>query len=467
MLSYCGIHLTMLSEGQKAEIASWLDPQWMLLFATKNWPGLDLTNMGFRGSLPVQPVKMNSLYWPRDASRFAVGYFAADEKQLADIRTYLENNEDEGPFVIADGVNSITTTLSMLPARPLQRVTGLPGLYLLTLVDERFFWWTRGGDYTFQPGVTTWLQLYASLATALGLTLTTSPPFGLGTMTADAPSANYLFPGEDFADALAYQLAYLPGGTPAIANTGLLSLPVLLDAAAFSCGQRIVRQLDGTVQAINAATGRSIFAADLMLGDMTGRIMGDAFDDADSWLALPSSIAMTFPVLETHDRNGQYFVATSNVLDAQGNDAGNGEQMTLHCTKGAIYLPGAGAPVNVTTLQKIADQAAADWYAWNSLGLDVVWQGAINWKMSGIESLVEYQATDDRVCARVQSGPWLDHIDRLLIWGCPPPEDCCEQWVRILCTASGTYGWPGLVQLYNSGSESFGDLDGRTATIGS
>lgn len=38
-------------------------------------------------------------------------------------------------------------------------------------------------------------------------------------------------------------------------------------------------------------------------------------------------------------------------------------------------------------------------------------------------------------------------------------------WVRILCPTSGTYGYPGLVQLYDSASQSYSDLDGTFTTV--
>jgi hypothetical protein len=124
-------------------------------------------------------------------------------------------------------------------------------LFLLPLCDERQRWWDcaptpisftpyapypapypqAGTSIDVVEGVTTWTDLYTAIAAALGITLTVDP-------VNDA----YLFPGNGLTSHYQY-------------------LPLLLDLVASSCGQRIVRNLDGTFNAYNASTAQSLMIA--------------------------------------------------------------------------------------------------------------------------------------------------------------------------------------------------------------
>src|SRR5205807_1910230 len=80
--------------------------------------------------------------------------------------TYAGSSYHAAPLVLADGVNAVTTDLWMLPPRPLQGLTDLP-LYLISLVDERFFWWFKASNFFIAAGSTTWTQLFAALPAAV------------------------------------------------------------------------------------------------------------------------------------------------------------------------------------------------------------------------------------------------------------------------------------------------------------
>lgn len=167
-------------------------------------------------------IKLGRLHWPVGASRWAVYHGLVSEKRLGKIRPRVYDAGAAGrykaaTFVMGDSLRKITTSLWMLPPRPLQQFKQDNGLYLLTLVDERFFWWQKAALITVDGGTTTWAQLYGDIATALGITITVA-----------AIDAGYLYPSEDLS--CRYEF-----------------LPPLLDAVASSVGQRIVRRLDGTV----------------------------------------------------------------------------------------------------------------------------------------------------------------------------------------------------------------------------
>ena len=120
------------------------------------------------------------------------------------------------------------------PARPLAQFPGCNGVYLLTLVDQRYFWWEKStGDIEVDGITTTWAALLAVIQAAIG-----SP------LNYDAIPAAYLKPSVDLN--LEYEL-----------------LPPLIDAAAYSIGKRLIRKLDGTLWLVSPATSRTAWNANV------------------------------------------------------------------------------------------------------------------------------------------------------------------------------------------------------------
>lgn len=360
MLSYAGVDLPILSQAQIAEFSDLLDPMWMYEFALQTWPGSSLAFSGFRGALPVQPVKVGSLYWPAGASRFAVGHYAATQPQLDAIRLAI-GPSGTGTLTIGDGVDSISVAgMRMLPARPLFRAvtpttggSSPSGLYLLTLVDQRFAFW-----FAYASGITgeSWADLYSLIGAALGVSI-----------SVDAVPTAYETPPEN-----------LPATSSA--------LPLLLDSVAWLCGQQVVCQFDGSVQAINANTGATRFQANIALAS---RLAGDVFDmtsgsGADLYRAIPSSVTVVF-------------------------DQGTSSESS-------ISIPGPGGFPGTKVLASCQDESmdlavqwAGDWYAWQGMGLDALYSGAVTWDMDGVASLIEVVTDERMVSVRVQRGPWLDN----------------------------------------------------------
>lgn len=181
-------------------------------------------------------VKINTFFNPWGASRWGIGYFITDHPNLELIREMAYSNDELAPLTLViddDHDNSMETELYMLPAVPLSN----PPLddddpavkhYLLVLVDERFFWWEKAATVSITEGTTTWAQLYSSIATSLDITL-----------EVDTIPAAYLKPSIGF-------------------SRNYEHLPMLLDVAAASVGQRIVRTLEGEFFARNATSALEI-----------------------------------------------------------------------------------------------------------------------------------------------------------------------------------------------------------------
>lgn len=205
-----------------------------------------------------RPVKVNTLWWPTGAARWAIGTYLVAEEDLATIRNlaYAASTYQALTLTIDDGTYSVGPSMWMLPAIPLTQdppdnasrvdwtlprsLETIPGtsvkennLYLLPLVDARYFWWEKSASITVTEGTTTWATLFTAIASALGITL-----------TQDSVPAAYLKPTVELRGAHE-------------------QLPVLLDAAALSVGMRVVAKLDGTYLLQSATSARAVLEAQL------------------------------------------------------------------------------------------------------------------------------------------------------------------------------------------------------------
>lgn len=244
MLTFAGEELVAPSPQILAQLGQELnlfwsshDGPWSFPFAPGGDPAL-----GRPGLWPPHPPDLNVLYWPAGASRWACGWFLADELALAAARNL---NGVAGTWTFADGVSSVSTELLLLPPIPLHRVSlVVPSLYLLPLVDERYYWWEKVEPPAITPGTTTWEEAIENLALAMGVTI-----------TVDDVDAAYLYPSASLG---------LPRGP----------LPPCLDLLCAAVGRRVVRSLDGTVRGMSAQNSLDAHRLNLSLrqGDrLSGR----------------------------------------------------------------------------------------------------------------------------------------------------------------------------------------------------
>ena len=252
MLSYAGVILDLPLPGDVPGLFEFLSPTGFTEFLVRTWPGPEMEALGFSAAIPSKPFSLGSLYWPVGAARFAVAHYLVTTPVLDAIRaTCYQPSNAPGlvpmPLVIADGQSTVTANLFMLPPRPLALVTpSTPGLFLLTLCDQRFYWWFRTGQIIVTGGTTEWASdvtiggttypsVYSQISSALGVTI-----------TVDTIGSEYLLPG----------LAL---------NDNYRALPVLLDSVAASVGHKIVCDLSGNVRSMNAGTSQTIYQSNLLL----------------------------------------------------------------------------------------------------------------------------------------------------------------------------------------------------------
>lgn len=338
--------------------------------------------------------RLNSLYWPSGASRWARGWFicTGEAKELIAAQAHSSGGTAALTLKLGDDsgqVTPISTSMFLLPPRPISGIK--PGVtqtaaekkeavWLLPLVDARYFWQFISSGLLEPAKTDSWATLFSTLGTALGVTI-----------TADTADSDYLNP-----DPVEFTRRYCP-------------LPLLIDAAAASVGQRITRGLDGTVKSVSVATAKTQLTTTLA-EPLLSLAAGSTFDN--SLGDLPENIRVNFR------RYSQYAVycggevytktAAASAVSEPPTSTVSGKDKIILSSLFAEYpaatAPNSGStPTNGTDLTALANQIAADWYGWASRIFDVAWNGFPSWEMTGFEDAVIWDYCEART--RVWSLP--------------------------------------------------------------
>jgi len=274
-------------------------------------------------------------------------------------------------------------------------------LYLVTLVDRRYYWWLRPLSYTFEPG-DSWETLLESVYSAMG---------GVG-LTVDPVAAAYGDP---------QPLRWTVRNRP---------LPLVMDAAVASCGLRLAYYGDDTARAIGPRAAYQVSVSQHLgfygNGDL---VLGGLANLPSTSGNLPEAVSVTFW--------GDVPTATSNTL------------ASLALPEFGSYVGNAGAKAFVGVDQRagqttpapasVATQVATDYYLWWLSLVDATYRGVQPAEPTGLEDRIEWEwvpgrrpairpedARDpvdpilpaDRILTRVVP---LDWHDRNLYGDRPPP----------------------------------------------
>lgn len=423
-----------------------------------HWPGRTLAGLALP-SWPERPrLRIGDFFYPSGASRWAEFHGLASTTQLAAMKAIalpeggppiaaafiLKADPSDGDALASGGIE---TELWMLPPRPLAIYDPLlEGLWLVTLVDERYYGQFRAA--TTRPadddGVT-WTDLLEDLATALDIDLDHS-----------AINAAYGFPPED---------------SPFWA--GNESAALLLDAAAWNVGRLVVRNLDGTyslqtpVEAEAAAATNRALAIPIAGGDALAADPGEEQSRATP-AVLPATVTVTFPKFVTNggwvdgrdERDwirkgfgyGDVYSKEITLADAGYDYAGHPGTWPIRDTARAYYdLIDDDDPTNQADLDALALQLATDFYDAQSLtGLDEVYPGIRAWEPEGLHDLL-WVYRGNWACTRVARKPWnfgvMEMQHRL---GDPGlGDECCVQFVKVTSATTDNGRYPGRIRVYD------------------
>jgi hypothetical protein len=331
--------------------------------------------------LPRLP-RVGSYVHPWGAGRFGVAHVLMTDAELARVRRLAYGAAGAQwnalPLILDDGRKAapgVTTSLYLLPPRPLDQTARGNGMSACLLVDPRFRWWEVAATISVTAGTTTWAQLIAAIATALGVTITT-----------DSISSAYLKPAADFAQSYEY-------------------LPPLLDAALAAIGQRLVRKLDGTLITQNPGTAKKSQDAQLAAytKDRGGQFLFDARVRPNDLPGLaPAAVVVCFPDLSAGAPAAAPFAETVTLASLALAEYAN---TTAHSGQKVIRSTAAYGGSNGAELLALAQQVARDWYGWRLARQWVRFVGLDPYAPEALSDHVEWVTREGCSSTWVRRGP--------------------------------------------------------------
>lgn len=313
---------------------------------------------------PPRP-KLSTLCWPSGAARWSRGYFLCTGSQLTQILASTTNNQS-AQLVLTDQEAdvAIAAPMYLLAARPMSAVSKGPddSLYLLSLVDQRYFWQWIDSDALQITTSSQWADVFNQLETQLG-----------AAMAQPAIPAAYGIPDPD-------EL------TRPYENAALL-----LDAAAFSVGQRVVADLEGTISLENAATSLSWTNANL--ADSAPLLMaGGQFTGSTPAAVYPAQIVVSFQKWREGavDPGGDVWNVHVSAASLGYNTTAANLSKLIHSTAFADFTSKGGSPDNAGEVNALAQQIAADYLASIPPRFDVSIRSLFEWIPTGFDDHVEW-----------------------------------------------------------------------------
>lgn len=389
------------------------------------------------GPWPNTQIKIGDWYYPNSASRWGVFRgLATTEMAIAmenatngKAATFLMNCQPQAPNTAGKNY-TLSTQMYMLTPRPLgQYGAGFSGLYLITLVDERYYW--ADIPVALKPinNSTTWNSLITTVATTLGISVTqpnvpiayTSPEPD-SQFWANSASSSFMF------DAIAYNI----GCTVVRALNGTYQLQTGLAASAQVTTNR------GTASKVVRTAGGDLFnelSTAKVSKPLTAKVQNSI---------VPASVNVTYPKYiigndpVPHFVNSRYVnqrasvwledpygdTFTINVPIKSGGSAVSGlagtslYQHTIHDTAKSLYsgevqLP--NLPINYSGLVSLAMQTAQDYYSNQcAAALDEIYPGTFAWVPEAIHDIIWTWSPRERQCTtRVMKTQWNQVIKEM------------------------------------------------------
>ncbi len=355
--------------------------------------------------IPTEPEqecpRIGALNWRTGASRWATCHLVASDTQLAAIRTALGSPATSGLLEFSDGTNTISAQMWLLAARPIHQ-RGDDELYLLTLVDDRWYWWQEGNQAVAEDPAT-WAELLAALFTSVGEAPTIPT----------VPSA-YLTP------------------TGIRWNVGYKPIPILLDAAAASVGFRIIRQLDGTVTVQTAAAATT--ADDSAWTTYATQVLsGGRLAPEDLIRGIPEKVTTVFW--------GDPPFGVTKTLASLSLAAYSGLTAPTDTTSQVVADVGSGL-TSSGQMTAYAVQAATDYYDWALSRSDYTLRGFWDRPLNGNDAFVEWVHRPDQLVTRVVRQTLSD----MNLYGDRPPTIRLPVELTSTFNNSSGYSWKRLTE---------------------
>lgn len=379
----------------------------------RNW--LDWLPVPYGLPMPP-PVRIGTLVWPTGAMRFATYHTVISGNLLDSLYPWAWGATGPQPVDLLMGKLStadhiIAQDMYCLPPKPLFNKGSGNAMYLLTLVDQRYFWWFKLSTITDGDGYSSWTDLYSDIATDLGISIAVDNL---------AAAYNAITPNDFF-------------------NCAGQPVPVLLDAVAFQLGQRIVVGLDGLVTAQNTvgaaiAQANNVQSAITTVQNVAGQteylarqIAGGITPAKYLVRNVPTSVKVQFPQgcnLGYTPESIEVTLASLGITDYAAITGFSGSRV--------VFLLQPFTENRRTVLTAYANAWANDYYHWCLGGCDGVYSQIQNLAPTGYDDSVEWTLRKHNefnpgpgmVATRVIREPWNE-----LAWGDTPPFPLGESGV--------------------------------------
>lgn len=361
-ITYAGIPLTPTAESAQAAATAW-------------WHGHRLDQFQFQGytqpnaqHLPVpfwpqrEPPRIGVLSWPTGADRYALCQLAITGAQRTQLLRAIGSSPSAQSLVFSDGSTTITAPMYVVGLTPISQRADSKEYYLLSLTDERYFWWMSGAQST-PSSFSSWADLLGQLFTGISVT----------PVIETIPSA-YLTP------------------TNARWNLGVEPIPLIIEACARTIGSRVVRSRAGVVTVQRATAAQTADAA-RWLQIRYQVLSGGQVPASDVALGLPAECVTQF-------FDGS---AASVTLASLGLSTVTGVTGRYARVAADTSSPTAGQRT------AYAAQAAQDYYQWAMAPTDATIRGFADIEPCGYDEAVEWVHTDTAMVTRVLRSPWADN----------------------------------------------------------
>lgn len=419
-----------------SELNRVLPPQYLSEFSPPpSYPGRNLSSLA-KLPTPTGPdnqLRIGDWYYPTGASRWGAFRGVASTSQKEAMLRAVGGGR--GLFTMTavpnEGVLSnyqLRTFMYMLPPRPLQDLGGeYDGLYLVTLVDERYYF--QGSPVSLHvDSSTTWTTLLNDVSTALGIALT-------------LPDIDSVY-GKPELDSQLW--------------TNFENAAFLLDTICANIGSVVVRNLGGSYSIYNYLQSQSLVSTNRNIAT-TSRIGGGNLYASGQYPRIgtlqdprnpivPAVVNVTFPKYVVGDDPVPHFLDPRNqnqrrscwyeqsygdvynvtVPITSGGPLVSGlvgqNTQTLRCTAKALISGEADTtPVNASGLTSLAMRLAGDRYnAQAASALDEVYPGTFAWTPEGIHDIVWTYSERSRLAStRVLRPEWTAWVNDLQHAGPP------------------------------------------------
>jgi hypothetical protein len=427
-LSYAGVALPL----EDAALGRWVEARLSLddlreLAPYSAWPGRNLAGLAFASHPPPPRARVGQLFYPSGLSRWAEARFVVSSSQLREIVGKAYGRPEEAPLahlaypqdlVLRPGVtggageyaafgDGIRTQLFLLPPRPVADFhPKLEGLYLITLVDERFYFrWNHGGRNLPDAG-NNWASSISLLCQQLHI--------------------------NDFSGELAVDVAYGRNDPDSPFWSYYESAAHLLEAVLTNVGHTVARRFDGSYVARPWADARVLARAarrpELLAG---GTLFNDRPDSplrVRAAALVPRYVTVTFPRYKSdrgyinrrqhvawfQESYGDVYEVTKRLDDLGAPydqywrfSSDTRDTRVLRDTAKAFF---AGiddvTPTNDAQLQALAERLAKDYFDCCLAPVaDETYPGIFEWPPDGAHDLL-YTFRHDRCQTRVLPRPW-------------------------------------------------------------